>query len=262
MRIMLAAPAYNGTVNTTFMVSVLNLFGEARENNVQITFRPIADSLITRARNNLVQEFLNDESYTHLCFIDTDIGFAPSQFWRLLTSGHRVACAIYPFKHYQFPSEPSQLAGRDLELSMMKYVVNAKGGTLTIEQDKFAEALDAATGFMMISRDVFDTLKRVFPDLKQEPEEGDTTNYYGFFDCMVEEGTRRPLSEDYAFCRRCQQAGIRIMVDVASELSHTGPITFHGNYYRTQVLNGHAKTEPPKPDNVVPMKRPKRKGAK
>jgi hypothetical protein len=247
-KVVIATPAYGEQVYVTFMLSILNLFSTVPDHpDVQVQFQTLGDSLITRARNRLVKQFLDDPDATHLCFIDADIGFSPDQFWRLLDSGHDVACGIYPFKTLQFPEEPNGLAGRDLELSMMKYVINAKDGTYAIEEDKFTEVLDAATGFMMINRDVLECMQSNYPDLKQEMEEGDSTNYYGFFDCMTENG--RPLSEDYAFCRRWQALGGRVMCDVASRLTHVGPRYFRGDFYQSNVVKGLTVAEdlpPPK----------------
>src|ERR1700730_896742 len=54
-------------------------------------------SLITRSRNECVARFLGG-SWSHLFFIDADIGFSPISFRRLLCSGYEIAAAAYPFK--------------------------------------------------------------------------------------------------------------------------------------------------------------------
>ena len=42
------------------------------------------ESLITRARNNCVATFLENKEWTHLFWIDSDIGFSAEAFYRLL----------------------------------------------------------------------------------------------------------------------------------------------------------------------------------
>ena len=60
---------------------------------------PCQESLITRARNLIANEFLRQKSYTHLLFIDADIGFQPELPWKYLQADKDVVCGIYPVKY-------------------------------------------------------------------------------------------------------------------------------------------------------------------
>ena len=64
-----------------------------------------SESLITRGRNKMVLRFLEDESLTHLFWIDSDIGFTPQQVCRLLLADRDVVAGVYPMKSMHWPKE-------------------------------------------------------------------------------------------------------------------------------------------------------------
>ena len=70
----------------------------------------IRDSLITRARNKLVTEFLKQDNYTHLFFIDADVTFEPQQFIRVLLYDKPITAAPYPIKNEDPDKEPNMRA--------------------------------------------------------------------------------------------------------------------------------------------------------
>ena len=44
--------------------------------------------------------------------------------------------------------------------------------------------------------------------------------------CMIDPVSKRYLSEDYAFCRRWQQMGGEIYIDITATLGHIGNLGF------------------------------------
>lgn len=52
------------------------------------------DSLVTRCRNDCVAVFLANPQFTHLFFVDADIGFTPEAAFRLLLADRDVARAF------------------------------------------------------------------------------------------------------------------------------------------------------------------------
>lgn len=231
MTVVVATPCYGGQLTAAYFESVVRLIPLAAAAGIPLRFDTASDSLITRARNDIVARFLDDEAATHLFFVDADIGFAPDQFFRLLAANRPVTAAAYPLKRYAWdagrPADPAKLLG---------YCMNVLPGAA--EEEGFAEALDAGTGFMCIRRDVLEVMAATNPDLSYTPDmpgtEGQRNNFL-FFDTMVEErdGARRYLSEDYAFCRRAQRAGFKVWVDLRSTLDHVGPETFRGSFHAT-----------------------------
>src|SRR4051812_42718694 len=73
--IFLAAPMYGGMATGPFLKSLLDLQGKCNQYGIGIVFYFLFnESLITRARNYLADEFLRSKC-THMMFIDADIDF-------------------------------------------------------------------------------------------------------------------------------------------------------------------------------------------
>ena len=58
------------------------------------------DSLVSRARNNLVAKAMNDPEMTHIIFIDADITWNPSDILKLIVCNKALCGGVYPLKHY------------------------------------------------------------------------------------------------------------------------------------------------------------------
>ena len=70
-KIFIGTPCYGGMITADYFKSCLQLTAVAASKKVELQFGTIGnESLITRARNTLVQLFMDDEQYTHLLFID------------------------------------------------------------------------------------------------------------------------------------------------------------------------------------------------
>ena len=105
------------------------------------------ESLVTRARNTLVANFLDDEKATHLFFVDADIGFSIPVIKRMMDFDHEVVCAPYPMKLINWSSIP-QLVKDDLDYKPLSlpYVLNFEDKDNVEVKKGFAKVLDAATG--------------------------------------------------------------------------------------------------------------------
>jgi len=167
------------------------------------------DSLIPRVRNSIVAEFLSKDQYTHLLWIDADIGFTPEDVLRLLDSGHDVACGIYPLKKINFPDHiPGPMTQEEFKVLYTSYPFNPIARTFNIPPNGFVEVLDAPTGLMLVKRECLLKMMVQYPELKYKPDtmlglegiaEQIDNYYYRFFDVMVDDAGRY-LSEDYAYC--------------------------------------------------------------
>ena len=180
------------------------------------------DSLVTRCRNDCVAVFLANPRFTHLFFIDADIGFTPEAAFRLLLADRDVAAGVYPLKREDLAARrrAQGTTRARFEALYQRYTVNSgrEGEAsieLSIDRDGFMEVREAPTGFMCIKRRVFDRLIEAYPDMRYVPDwpkgtypEGGV--HYRFFDVMVDPESRRYLSEDYGFCRIWEEIGGKV----------------------------------------------------
>lgn len=222
MKVLLATPAYGGQVTEGYFQSVLKLMRVCYEAGLQVDVLTIRnESLITRARNNIVATFMRGD-WTHLLFVDSDIEFEPEHVLSLLESGHGVSATPYAMKGLDW--EAVAAADSDHKAASSISVTNlVKGGRM---EHGFAEAIDAGTGFMCIKREVLEQMIKMYPELTYQTDSvGEEGTRWALFDTMLAHG--RYLSEDYAFCRRWQQIGGEVWVDVNSEpLGHQGSYTY------------------------------------
>ena len=237
--IFVGTPCYGGMISVNYFESCLRLMSECAVNNVGLQFGTIGnESLVTRARNTLVQLFMDDKQYTHLLFIDADIGFSPDNLKRYFEYDKDVICAPYPMKLISWKMMPDLIKNeKDYQNLCHPYVLNfADKGEIKIDKG-FAEVLDAATGFMLIKRECLIKMKEAYEDLKYVSDqilngkEFNSENTYLFFDTMKDDDGRY-LSEDYAFSRRWQKLGGKIYADIGSTLTHVGPYRYTGHLWK------------------------------
>jgi len=216
------------------------------------------DSLVSRARNNLIARAMTDKAATHVLFIDNDISWDPTDILKLMIADKDLVGGIYPLKNYDWekllkdPQNPynsnviqswlqrknnSQLANiipdsAMVQHSLLRYNINYLGPSLEINNN-LAKVRHLATGFMMIKRKLLTTMMAAFPSSKYtddvsflRPEENDMA--YALFDCGVEDG--HYFSEDWLFCERWRKLGGDIFIDVTINLTHTGIEDYRGCY--------------------------------
>jgi hypothetical protein len=247
IRPFVATPSYGGVLTSTYVRSLLGLVNLAWTHGFAVQTRFLdGDSLITRARNRLVAEFMADTRWTHLFWIDADIGFEPEAALRLLLAGREVVAGIYPHKTDGWPAGglqapmPAGSTRADFEARHAHFPFNALPEPRQVDADGFVEVLDAPTGFMLIERSVFTRLAAAMPGLRYTPDASLDTRaadwaHYRFFDVLAEPGNGRYLTEDYAFCRRWQSIGGSVFADTHSRLEHQGLRTYTGDLQRALI---------------------------
>ena len=247
-KIFIGTPCYGGMIAADYFKSCMRLVALAATKKIELQFATIGnESLITRARNTLVQLFM-DGDYTHLLFIDADLAFDPQAVIRMLDFDKEVVSGVYPRKTIDWRKVKKKIKDNpdisedELLATSLQYNLNVKNPEYIEAKKGFIEVLDAATGFMLIKRSVFEKMAKEYTDLKFVPDQHlnqphekefdfhNTSNWnYTFFDTMVEPKTKRYLSEDYAFCRLWQNIGGEIYADILSGMTHYGNYSFRGN---------------------------------
>jgi hypothetical protein len=114
---------------------------------------------------------------------------------------------------------------------LLNFNINlVQGKTQHNVENGFVEVYDAATGFFCIKRRTLQTLRDAYPErlVKNDiPGSRDTVpEYCAVFDTHICPSTRRYLSEDYFFCRLCQDQGLKVYADITCPLTHTGSMQY------------------------------------
>jgi len=192
----------------------------------------------------MVAYMMANPKATHLMFIDADINFDCVDIMHMLQHNKDIIVGAYPKKDLDWtamedalndgPLNPGALKEIGSNYAMnMAWIDKEDGGRRLDVQNGLIKLKDAATGFMLIKREVIMKMIDAYPDLyfnndlNLDPEFAKWT--YLFFDCMHEKETKRYLSEDYAFCRRWQALGGEVWLDPLIKLDHVGHFTFEGN---------------------------------
>jgi hypothetical protein len=245
-KLFLGMPMYGGMLTECTLHGLLELQTWTQQNNVALRIQTMGnESLITRARNTIVSMMMDQTDYvaTHLLFIDADIGFTAENIQRLLCSDKDIACGIYPRKHIYLDRIPGILKDHpnadaaEIEARALGYNVNFDTTTNLKHENGFFKVSEAATGMMLVKREVFRTMMKKFPERKYESDQIVNGGSYKSDNCYDlfavgpydTEGGKRYLSEDYYFSRLWQECGGDIWADLAMPLSHYGSRHFKGH---------------------------------
>ena len=245
-KIFIGTPCYGGMITADYFKSILQLTALAATKKIELQFGTIAnESLITRARNTLVSMMMDQTDYvaTHLLFIDADIGFSAQNIERLLCADKDVVCGIYPRKHLHLEKVKEILAQNpnasedEIEAKCLGYNLNFDDPHNIKFEDGFCKVSEAATGMMLVKREVFRTMFKKFPERKYVSDQiingkpFSSDNCYDLFAVGPYEtnGKKRYLSEDYYFSRLWQECGGDIWADCTMPLTHFGNKAFKGH---------------------------------
>jgi hypothetical protein len=270
VRPLIATPCYGGLVHEGYMRGLTSFVASAIDLGMGVNLSTVInESLITRARNELVKFFMMSDS-THMIFIDADIQFEAADVLRLISHDKDIVVGSYPLKGVRWDNIKSLDGITDVEevrRLTIDQVVNfrfdneedAMAGRIKVVDD-LVEVDTAGTGFMCIKRNVIERMIKEIPNLeyKKEPRflisgKPDDGGRWAVFDTEIE--GERYLSEDYLFCRRWQRLGGQVWLDPTILLTHWGTYAFEGREYfkfteqapveKPEVLGSPAPTQIP-----------------
>ena len=134
VKLYVAIPMYGEICNGYVMNSVLFLQKLCFEYEIEVKFSfRFNESLVTRARNLLVDDFLRETDYTHLLFIDSDVEFNAYDVLVMLLLNKDVIGAPYPIKNIQWNKiknaviKNPDIPVEDLPAIGSNFVFNLKG---------------------------------------------------------------------------------------------------------------------------------------
>jgi hypothetical protein len=247
-KLFIATPMYGGMAHGLYMKACLDLQNVMNKYGVETKFSFLFnESLITRARNYLVDEFLRS-GYTHMLFIDADVHFNAQDVVALLALDKDVIGGPYPKKTINWKNvaeaarKHPDLPVKDLEKLVGEYVFNVVKGTKNFSVTEPLEVMEIGTGYMMIKREVFDKMKEAYPTIHYKPDHVGQANFDGtryiqaYFDTVIDTkdsiiggGSDRYLSEDYMFCQMWRKIGGQIFLCPWMRTQHIGTYAFTGD---------------------------------
>jgi hypothetical protein len=252
-------PCYGAVCNVGYVSCLMKTIKLFKEYNfpLEVLFCP-NDSLITRARNNLIAKALSNINTTHVIFIDADITWNELDVLKLVLANKPLIGGVYPLKKYNWDKlivNPKYSQSSNIVQSMLNnydssimqntisheevvqslilnYNLNYLDSTLHIDNN-IAKVKHIATGFMMIQRKLLSQMIIKYSNTKYTDDTGflekNENDYaYALFNCNVV--NNHYLSEDWYFCEQWVKMGGDVFIDVSIALTHTGTSDFKGNF--------------------------------
>jgi len=253
-------PCYGGVNHVNYTICLINTIKMMNECGIpiQISFCK-NDSLVSRARNNLIAKALFDPNTTHCMFIDSDITWDPFDIIKLIIDDKDLIGGVYPLKRYNW-GKLTEYKNKNIikewvdkknesvfnsvipdetfiQHCLLNYNFNYLDNILAINEN-LAKVRHIATGFMMIKRGTLEKMFLAFPYTKYTDDVGflqgdENKNAYALFDCGVEDD--HYYSEDWLFCHRWMKMGGDIYVNVSINLQHTGVEDYNGSFLSTII---------------------------
>lgn len=201
--ILFCTPMYGGQCTKAYFDSCMNLRRVLDQSGIANDWvTGDKESLITRARNNMTATFLKEKDYSHQMWLDADIEFSPEDVAAVWNLEADIAVGVYAMKRAD-----------------KQWFAAWKDGKLVMDLDQFDGPIEvdyAGTGFMLIKREVLETLAERVGTYEMSGGE--------FAPCLymtpVHNGCLE--SEDYHFCRIAREAGFKVIMDPKVRLGHIG----------------------------------------
>jgi hypothetical protein len=263
MKIMIATPAYGGEVTTTYCDTLIWLYDHFRDKHPHIRFQHkfLSLSVLPFMRNLYASLVLQDESYTHLLFVDADMGFAPSLIEHMIAADKPVVGSMAPHRKFdlaKYYALRDQIADPTVARLVAMDYVNAgsilfdgaaakPGETRSIENltidGPCIRVSKTGAGVLLIHRSALERLKERYPELWCTHIADTYANFgltKGVLQCFEPMPNEHGLygGEDAAFCRRwVEGCGGEIWSVVTETIVHVGTEKYVGNFL-TKLQHG------------------------
>lgn len=250
-KILIAQPTTGSVVSGTvsYMMALVHRFSAE---GIRWDYKHLSLSDIALSRNIFASHVISDNEYSHLLFIDSDMGFLPETILDLLAYDKPVTAVACPKRYLGWESlrqaveaeadtrpKDQRRATADVIDGILGFNVDTKafdGSDWTAERDgNFLKAPAVGTGIMLINRDVFEIMlahgaavpragHKDLPLLGHAP-------YCDFFSPLPTPDGSLIESEDISFCKRwVTDCGGEIWVDIVSRVLHFGMRGHSGRY--------------------------------
>lgn len=208
-KVMIGTPCYDGRLDVWYTNSLMNTIKESVTHDVEII--PIwvsFDALLQRARNDTVQLAIETD-VDYLMFIDSDIEWQPSDFFKILDYSEDVVGGTYRKKG-------------DIEEYVVRLLPNSPPMPLT---SNLLEVSGLGTGFLKISKTA---LQYLWDISERYIDPKDNAERRMIFDVEIKNHSLH--SEDIVMCDKLRKGGFKLWLDTSITCNHIGPYKFTGNY--------------------------------
>ncbi len=232
----IGTPMHGGLCNSEYTQSLLNLSESANKSNVKLTTIFLGnESLIQRGRNTIAHHFMNIPDATHLMFIDADIKFRTQDIVRMIQADKSLIIGPVPLKGYNWEQIRQRAINGEDDIGRIGGIfnINKLPGIDMLDENEPFEIEHGGNAFMMVRRDVFETLKPHTPIYTNGGVSmPDNVEIYDYFRVEINKDTNHLLSEDYFFCHSYRQLGGKVWCAPWVESGHFGSHLFNGKYSR------------------------------
>tara|TARA_Y100000361_G_scaffold2559_1_gene2214 strand:- start:15529 stop:16389 length:861 start_codon:yes stop_codon:yes gene_type:complete len=264
LQLIILTPCFGDICHVGYITSLLNTMFVFKKLNIPIYVEFCRnDSLVTRARNNLIAKAMSNEDNTHFLFIDNDIQWEVEDIIKLICHDAQLIGGVYPIKKYNWnklvkpDSKTNNLDFVEksinhknnsvlhntnnenyIRYNLVNYNLNYLNEKLSINHNT-AKVKHVATGFMLIKRKTIELMFVKYSSTKYTDDvnflktEKENKYAYALFDCRIENNSYH--SEDWVFCDRWRKMGGEVLIDVSINLTHTGIEDYKGSYMSSVV---------------------------
>lgn len=210
----IALPAYDGTTRVETTMSLLHEADAFMKAGVSFKLNVNAgDSILPRARNMFLGDFMRRTEFTDFVFLDHDVVWPKGELLKLILQPVDFAAGVYPKR-----SDPLEFAVRFIEDREL-LVADPKHGLLEVE--------GVPMGFVRLTRRCVEALYAKYWGLayneRNLPEDFRPLALFDFQLCQGEY-----WGEDFVFCKRWREMGGQVWVDPDINFQHVGYKRFEG----------------------------------
>ena len=207
-KVMIGTPCYDGRLDVWYTNSLSNTIKQSFDHEIEIIPMWVSfDALLQRARNDTIQLALEMEC-DDLIFIDSDIEWEPSDFFKLLNYEEDVVGGTYPKK-----SSIEEYVLRQLTINPP----NPNTGLIQVD--------GLGTGFVKLSNKA---MQHLWDTSEPYIDPKDNLERRMIFDVVVKNKSLH--SEDIHMFDKLAEGGFKIWLDPDITCNHTGPKKFTGDF--------------------------------
>ena len=214
-KLFIGLPAYDFKVSIRLAIALAEFCVKAQQHGIQVQISNVSGcSVVSRVRNILAGQLLESDA-DYLFMVDSDINFKADDVIRLLAWAQTK------------PVVAGIGVARKSEKVFFSMLDQDEENNIQMDKMGLVRAKRVGTGFIMIQRKVFETLRDAHPEWKYHDQNTDK-DLYSFFDFKsTPDGY---IGEDYTFCDRVREHGFTVWIDPTIELGHMGIHEYEGSF--------------------------------